>query len=215
MNKGIKYVIAGLVAAGVGLSSYAANIEVIAQAQSNTYLTDADGNYTPGGWLLELGTFASTPTDGSSSLAGFSVFGTGVTGNAGGDFNLNITSSDVGFAHDQIYLVAFNAATQGAATEEGIYYVNDASQTKWRFPAATDDPANTLFDVDAMFQASATANTALVSGGHIVFGSAAYDETGPYTELRMATLSPVPEPSSIMLVVVGLLGMVGLIRRRS
>jgi len=188
-----EYLMIGFLALRVATSSLAGNISVIAEAKSYTYLADASGNYTPAGWLLELGTFASTPTDGSSDLSNFTVFCSGYTGSLGGDFDFGGYYPEDGFTHQQIYLVAFNAASAGAATELGIYYINDADDTNWKFPASTDDPNDTQFDIDNMFVASGTANTSLVPGGHIVFGSVAYDPEG-YTQLRLASTSGTPPP---------------------
>lgn len=181
--------IIGLIAMEMVFSSYAGNIEVTATAQSQTYLANSSGTYTPAGWLLQVGTFASTPTNGSSSLAGFTVFGSGVTGSLGGDFSVDTTADETGFAHTQIYLVAFNAPTTNAATQMGIYYVDMASNSDWRFPASSDIPNSTAIDIDELIANPAENPPQLAAGAHVVFGSTAYDASGPYTQVRLASLT--------------------------
>ena len=134
--------IVGLIGVVTTLSSYAANITVDVQAQSSTYMALSDGTYIPtaSGDRIEIGTFASTPTDGSSSLAGWSVFGTGTYAAA-----LRMEAclqpyagSGTGFAHTQIYLVMYDNVTGVGYTQLGIYYVGLGNNGFWRFPANTD-----------------------------------------------------------------------------
>jgi hypothetical protein len=208
MKNGIKYLVAGLVATGLTASSSFAVINAFWGAASSSYVTDNTGaaNYLTGD-LVELGTFATTPTVGSSSLAGFTVFGTDLTA-AGGWAASSGPASDVGFAHTQEYLVVFNAATQGAATQEAIVYVNDTQNSSWRFAASSDTPNNSVWDLDTLFSGT---SGSVGAGGVIVYGSTAQDGSGPYNMLETKL---IPEPSSVVLVVTGLLGLLGL-RRRS
>ncbi|MGD0058965.1 MAG: PEP-CTERM sorting domain-containing protein [Verrucomicrobiia bacterium] len=204
--KSIKYIVAATIAAGLTVSSYAGLISVDWGTGTDTYLADNSLNYLTGD-LIEIGTFASAPTVGSPSLAGFSVFAS-ATDDSGGAFSEASSASETGFTHTQIYLVAFNAPTQVAATQELIFYVTDTGAgANWKFPASSDVPNSTSIDPQDGFN-GATAQ--LVNGGVIVYGEAVADPSGPYTALET-----VPEPSSIALVVLGLLGGIGLIRRRS
>src|SRR5208282_6615099 len=109
--KSMKYAVAALVAAGLAASSYAGPISVSWGTTANAFLTDNTGaaDYLTGD-LLEIGTFASAPTVGSPSLAGFTVFAS-TTSDSAGSFDLTSTASETGFTHAQIYFVAFNTPT--------------------------------------------------------------------------------------------------------
>ncbi len=214
--KSIKYIVAALVIAGLASRSYA-TITVAWQTATTTYLSDSTGaaGYLSGD-LDEVGVFATTPTQGSSSLAGFTVFATDLTGTGanvgivgGGDaFASGSGTAGATFNHKQIYFVEFNAPTAGAATQEGIFYVNDLDNGSWQFPADTDAGTTTTFDLGSFFTDTAATEAA---GATVVFGSVGVDGSGPYNILETAV---VPEPSSIALVVLGLLGGIGMIRRR-
>jgi len=52
----------------------------------------------------------------------------------------------------------------------------------------------------------------LATGGQLIYGTVGQDPTGPYNMLKTQL---VPEPSTWMLVGTGLLGLLGLRRRRS
>jgi len=214
MKNGIKYLIAGLVATGMLVSSSYANITTSWQTALNTFIADNSLNYLSGD-LVEVGTFASPPTQGSPSLAGFTVFGTTLTGTGAnaGVFGGSTNRSDVGFAHTQIYLVAFNNATgivTPGVTQEGIYFVDDTINTNWRFPATADTIPSTTIDLQNLFASGASAAPA--PGAHIVFGSGVRDNANAD---NAAELAIVPEPSTWMLVGTGLIGLLGLRRRHS
>ena len=209
MNKWIKYLMVGAVAAGVALSSYGAAITVNSSAAVNTFLTLADGTYIPTAdpTVISIGTFASTPTDGSSSLAGFTAFATTTINNGDGSWSTSSTADEGIFSHQQIDIVV----QENTVNQLGIFYVNMANNTTWKFPAGTDVQNFTTMDLQDLLANPNGVNTSLATGAHIVWGSSAV--TGDtFNQLRLAV---VPEPSSIMLVAVGLLGMFGLMRRRS
>ena len=136
MDNGVKYLFAAAVATGMSMSSYAVITVNWGTAQS-TYIasTVSPLNYLDGD-LVEIGTFAVAPTPGSPSLAGFTVFDTALTGTGAnaGIISASKTGSDAGFAHTQIYMVAFNNATGIGASEEAIFFVNDANNPAWKFP---------------------------------------------------------------------------------
>jgi hypothetical protein len=211
MKNGIKYLVAGLVATGLTVSSYAAGpISVNWGAGDVTEFTDVSGTALPVGDLVLVGTFTVAPTDGQSTLANFVTFGTGHSGDGAlpaGYSSDGLTASDAGFAHTQMYLVVVNATTIGAATQEGIYTVSDVQNPAWKFPATTDVPSLTTIDVEDL-NSSPGSQAALNPGADIVFGSG-IDASG---NVRLANL--VPEPSTYLLVGTGLLGLLGL-RRRS
>jgi hypothetical protein len=203
--KSIKYIMAGLVAAGLTVSSYA-TITVNWASNGNTFLSDNTGaaGYLNGD-LAEIGTFASAPTVGSPSLTGFSVFGTTLTSDGVIEGSTTATAGAT-FGHTQIYLVVFNAATSGAATQEGIFYESDSTDSTWKFPADADTVTSTSIDIQDMM----VGGTGVVGpGGVVVYGATGIDPSGPYS-----LLETVPEPSSIALVTLGLFGALGMIRRR-
>jgi hypothetical protein len=210
MKTGIKYLVAGLVATGIAMSSYA-NITVNWNTAFNSFIasTITPLNYLSGD-LVEVGTFSVPPNPGSPSLANFTVFGTTLTGTGAlvGTFGASKTASDVGFAHAQIYLVAFNNATGIGASQEGIFFVNDANNPNWRFPATADIPNSTTIDLQSMFTGSNDGT--LAPGATIIWGSKGVDPSGPYNVLALV----LPEPSTWMLVETGLLGLLAF-RRRS
>jgi hypothetical protein len=204
--RSIKYVVAGLIAAGLAASSYAAAITVNWATLVNTYVSDSSGNPLTGD-LLEIGTFASLPTVGSANLASFVVFGT-ATDDSDGVFVESTTASDSVFAHKQIYFVAFNNATgagPGAGGQEAIFYVPDITLSNWRFPAGTDIITSTTLDLQDGF----VGDTGVLANNAVVV----YGKTGVETD-PSSLLETVPEPSSIALVAMGLLGGIGMIRRR-
>jgi PEP-CTERM motif len=211
MKNGIKYLVAGLVATGITVGSYA-NITVGGGTSQNTFMADASLNYLSGD-LIEIGTFATAPTNGSPSLAGFTVFASTLTdtGGSAGVFSFSQTASDTGFSHDQIYVVAFNNATGINPSQEGIYYVNDANNAAWKFPATADVPNSTTIDMQDLFVSGSSVS--LKPGATIVFGGATVDNANADNALELATI--VPEPSTWMLVGTGLIGLLGLRRRRS
>jgi hypothetical protein len=207
MNKGIKYIIVAALAAAATVSSHALSIQVNLGAGGATYLTDMAGTYLEGA-LVQVGTFATTPTDGSASLAGFSVFDSGLT--AAGSPSIGSLQPETGFAGNQIYIAVFNASTSAAATEHALFYVNKADLPAWKFPLGTDIPNSTTLDVQDLISNPGTPGASLVTGGHLVYGQLGYDSN--YGGITM--IQTIPEPSTIALVGFGLIGAVGLMRRR-
>ena len=221
MKNGIKYLVAGLVATGLAMSSSYANVTVAWGTASTTYLSDSGGAATDAtqlapGDLLEIGTWAVAPVGVTlatvnATLASFEVFGTGTINNGPGAFSLNSTALAAPlFNGQQIYLVAYNAAH----TEAGIFYSTLAS---WTMPA--DGPtASTTIDPANLFGANDGVSGTLAAAGHVVWGGTAFDGSGgpglSYSLLDTANIV-VPEPSSVVLVVTGLLGLLGLRRRHS
>jgi len=210
MKNGIKYLVAGLVATGLTVSSYA-TVSVSWNTGFNAFITDNTGaaGYLSGD-LVEVGSFASAPTVGSPSLVGFTVFGSTLTGTGGlvGTFAASVNGPDGVWTHQQIYLVAFNNATGVGATQEGIFDVSDVSNTQWKFPATADTLTAVKIDLQDLFVGQ---TSTLQTGAQIVFGGKGVDNSGPYA---LAELALVLEPSTWMLVGTGLLGLLGL-RRRS
>jgi hypothetical protein len=177
-------------------------------AATSRFLTGPDGTTgVPSGDLIEIGT-VSNPSGAqgattATQLASFmTVWASSTVGTGEGvDGAWAVTSAlpGAGFFGDQIYLLAFNAATPGAATQMGLF-----TNTGWLFPTSDTAAANSSDIGDA-------GTTAVVGGlasGTVVNPSAIAG--GDAAELKA-----VPEPSSVVLVVTGLLGLLGIRRRRS
>jgi len=216
MKNGIKYLVAGLVATGLAVSSSYAVITVSYTAAGSSYVTDSTGaaNYLSGD-LVEIGAFTGTPTVGSPSLANFTVFSSTITGSGplAGSYAGGSTADAGAFSHAQIYLVVFNQATANVVpgtTQLAIADVAFASDPAWKFPANADIPNTTAFDLDELFNGG-TVGT-LGTGATVYWGSTGTDG-GSYNLLQTVVV-PVPEPSTYVLVGTGLLGLLGL-RRRS
>ena len=220
MNKGIKYLVAGLAATGLVMSTQAAPITVNWGAADVTGISLAGGNTPlPAGDLLEIGTYNGAIN--GTSLANFVVFGT--SSSAGGAsipgfWNATTTADEGSIGHSNIYIVAFNAATVGAATQEGVWRA--VGNAAWAFPKASDIPNSTTIDLEDVLNNPGTAGAAYANAGNQIVGGGigfvANDPNDVNTStswLRLATL--VPEPSTYMLVGTGLLGLLGLRRRRS
>jgi hypothetical protein len=220
MNKTIKYVVAGAFAVGMTLSSYA-DITVNWGSQDATPFDTLTGLALPVGDLILVG-FATSPGSGLSTLSGtanlaaigFTQFGLGHIGDGilpAGFGGVSSSGPDTSFSHLQIFIVAFDATTAAGATQMGVWSVDFASNPNWKFPATADVPNSTSIDLDDILAIPGGSLSALANGAHIWYGTGpgAADNGG----LRLAIIN-VPEPSTYVLVATGLLGMIGLIRRR-
>jgi len=228
--KSIKFIVAALVAAGLSVMSAQASVTVNWSGNQIPQMSDSggaadDGTQLAMGDLLEIGTFASLP--GSVTLGNvgavlnsFEVFGTGsinwtvnlppVTGVPGYFQVASTATAGTTFGGNQIYLVAYNAATSGGASEAGIFTA--MGNTSWVMPQ--DGPtASTTIDIAQLFADPAN-NDSLANIGNVVYGGLDYDSAGSEAMLDTANILPVPEPSTITLVALGMVGAYGLIRRR-
>jgi len=198
MNNGIKYTAVALLAAGLAVSTYAAgNIEVDWSASDVTGIASASGNPLASGTMI-LGVFSGSP---NSALTGFTPWVTDTTdlGDDGAGFFTTISTIklDTNVSHQRIYLVVQSGGQQG------IF-----SDTQWIFPANSDIPNEIAIDVENLVDNPGTAGATLDPTAQIVQGGFLPQNTDTYSYLLL-----VPEPSSIALVIMGLLGGIGLIRR--
>lgn len=209
MKQVTKLVAVAAVAAVVGWG-YQANAMTVNWGDTGSpFLTAADG-VTP----LAIGDLIEIGSDTANTSGGFTLWtaganiatpslpgGTGLIGDgtgAEGSFSEGNGGAGAGFFSDQIYIKAFNSSSAN-----GAYSL--FTSTTWVFPA-TD---------------AGTENLDLGNGGITVLVGSYF--TGTVTDPNLTGGGPnadaiavaVPEPSSIALVVLGLLGGIGLIRRRS
>jgi hypothetical protein len=175
------------------------------------FLTLQGGTTVVGsGALLEIGILGTTEANMIANqnniaflAANFLTWQTSTVGSnfpldGGWDTTSSVPSGNGTWLGQQIYVLAFNAATAGAATQVGLFTIPGN-----KFPSSDVSAAGTWDLGDPGLTAViGTLGTGTIVGG-ILDG------------LDSAALHLVPEPSSIALAGLGLLGLIGLIRRRS
>jgi hypothetical protein len=213
MNKVMKYtaIVAALVLLGTATRSY--GMAENWAAQVDTFLT-LQGGLTgdPQGSLMKIGVLSTSIANMQANQnniafldANFNAWQTGTVG-TGSPINgtFSIVSSGVGgsFLGQQIYLLAYNAATPGAATQVGLY-----TNPSWVFPVSDSAGANSM----ELTQLSNNPSQILIGAYSAGTITSPTDIAGG----NAVQLHLVPEPSSIALVGLGLLGLIGFARRRS
>ncbi|MGO9244369.1 MAG: PEP-CTERM sorting domain-containing protein [Verrucomicrobiia bacterium] len=229
-------VIVAVAVAFAATSRVYANAAISLAADDSTFFGDPSSNPAQGGDAVYMGQFglsdssiAALTTAGGTSISpanyatlvasftalngvGMLPMGSGESGNQQAGF---ITGSwdgnNLAFASGNIYVLVVNGASTASPGGEVGVFRGDSS---WVYPA--DMLAGTgSIDTDNAF-------TALV-GSYVTGLNGSLSATWPYNQgdgndnnplnvLDMATI--VPEPSSILLVAMGLLGGIGMIRRR-
>jgi hypothetical protein len=154
---------------------------------------------TAGGWeQFTMDTVTGTLNSGAVST--LDITGTGQLGRLGGsatDNNTGATKADF-FGGKQLYVWAFNANTIGAATEMGIFEATTAT-VPWIFPTNAGGLGDTLL----LSTSASGATIAAVGGVGSISGS----------QLRTEAFGVIPEPSRIMLLAFGMIGLIGRRRR--
>jgi len=229
--KSIKYIVAALIAAGLTVSSYA-TVTVSWGTGENSYLSDSgsaanDWNNAntqlANGDLLELGTWGATqPTlttaNIQANLISFNVFGTGTIDEGASTFGLSsgATASPT-FTGNQIVIIAWNQAgttVVPGVTEVSVFYENMADASNWKMLADAAG-AHQAVDVGDLFVNGGNGDSGItLAGATVLWGGTQYDAPTDISLIDTALVAEaVPEPSSIVLVVLGLLGGIGMIRR--
>lgn len=151
-----------------------------------------------GGWE-QFGFDTATGVLNSGVTNTVAINGSGRLSGSTTDNNFGATKADY-FNGDSLYVWVFNAATVGAATEMGIFRATDATSQPWNF--ATN--AGGLSDNPTYSTNPSVAPTFAAIGG--------VGNTNTAGTFRTATFGAIPEPSRMMLVALGAMGVV--VRRR-
>jgi hypothetical protein len=115
------------------------------------------------------------------------------------------------FAGGPIYVLAFNAATPEAATEMGVFVGNGTDNPNWIYPANMNLPG--LTQSPSLDNAMPLVGFRLPTAMDNVWDDNWNGHGAPLGAMELADIVPIPEPSTLMLVGLGLLGAVGLRRR--
>ncbi len=202
--------IAALAATVLCLGTGAYAMTVSWTGWSSTWTTEADGTTpVPQTATIELGTFALNDAaikalSGKAAVVdAFSVWATGHMGDGigmDGVFAENSIADGTGYYTNNAYLVVIDGNQYGVfRAPAAINMVTDA----WIFPP--DDYGAPSMDINGI-----TDLTGVLIGNF----NAAGQQRNAFAELGADTLNLIPEPSTVMLVGAGLLGVLGMIRRR-
>jgi len=194
MKQVMRYAVVAAVAAIVGFASQARAMSVSWGDQGSPWLTENDGQT-----LVPIGTALFLGKDANGTVAGFVAYDSGFvgdgTGYAGSFGEAGSGAGGAGFFTSQMYIMV--GSGNALVTE-----------TAWTFPAGDDGNASIDLSVGTLQIIVGSYSPGTVTDPNL---------GGPGQDALVTTIPApiVPEPSSIMLVVIGLLGSVSLLRRRS
>jgi hypothetical protein len=215
MNKTQKFVgIIAAVAALVIASQVYAFTETWSANTPVVLALEDQATAVPQGCLIEIGTVAPANLSAiinaayvnksPSQVEGLFVpFTTGLVGDGWGMDGLFTRTDGVsapGLTGKQVYILAFDAATAAGAGEVGLFAVTN--NANWLFPADDDLGTGSVDLGDAGL-------VALIGS----LGAGTIASPTDLLGLDAAALYTIPEPSTLMLVGLGLFGAVGLMRR--
>ncbi len=177
-----------------------------------------DGTDLPDNSLLRIGYFStlsdaqiqSNASDVNFLNNDFVEFDFGFVGDGFGDlaahWSLSLTASAGTFSGKPIYLWAFDVTSTNIAlaTQHGIFYSTNAN---WRFPS---DPGTTALDLADLTDGS---YSNLLSGARIVVGGFGVGTSDVYENVPLFNLAAIPEPSTYLMLGLGL-GVIAVARRR-
>ena len=197
----------------VGPGAFAMTVTWEGTDGGSQLISGSTGGQLPAGCMLVLGNFG-TMTDAQIAALGsnpsamvwpaFQSWATTAIDSDGVFSESTIRGGSASFGGEQAYLVAFNSPSFYTATVAGVFKgpsSNPSVGDPWVFPASDDAPG-VRFSLDAITQ------NGVITGGWGTFNSPKFG--GPVNALIVG----VPEPSTYMLVGIGLLGVLTL-RRRS
>jgi hypothetical protein len=223
-----KYLTLLLTLGGLAASVHGASIVTVnVSALAYNGVSLADGSLLPQGDLIRVGYFNltddliqanNTPAGLSFLDANFVQFGTAVSGQGVGSpgyFSNSLTgfTGTSGLIGKQIYLWVLDSPTLASATQEGVFYLT--GNTNWLFP--DDSSANPLPANAEVADLTGNSNVSLPNA-HVVLGTFPGGDGNPafFPGSKTFNLTPVvPEPSSIVLLAVGAVGLFQRRRRNS
>jgi hypothetical protein len=233
-NKTVKFAVIAAALVCISMSRVYAIATANFSAAGDTYFANSSGTYLLDGNLVEVGRFSisdgtiSAMVSGgevsqanySTLMASFipldtvfsSAIGVGTTAGASSDNSGAISKAFTGgnatFAGLSMYVMVFNTSTTGTATQVGVF-----TGPTWLFPGNMVSGA-VAYD-------AGTAGTPLIGtittgrpGTGNDYNTVIGDGLDPIRSLNLVNITAIPEPSSIALVGIGMLGLVGFIRRR-
>jgi hypothetical protein len=235
MIKGLGIVAVALLCASAS-RVYAASAAITLNAEDMVYFGLANGLALPAGDAVYMGQFSisdtsiqalgaelAVPVESQTAYStlvsdfvplnvlSLNTIGTGALGDAGA-IVATYNGSNSTFASGNVYLMVVNTATTAGASQVGVF----RGDSTWTYPTSmATGVAN--FDTDQAITSpligAYTASQNAAAGGY-AYDSDSGNDYGDIASLDLAVIASVPEPSTYMLVVLGMLGGIGMLRRR-